>query len=77
VDGPPFVVTDATILASKVDGVLIVLRLGKTTRISAQQTIENFKRTGANIVGIVLNRIEAGYGARLQYYASENKYTEY
>ena len=33
IDGPPFFVADAMILASKVDGVLMVVRPGHTRRV--------------------------------------------
>ena len=57
IDGPPFFVPDAMILASKVDGVLLVVRPGHTRQSLAKATMEHIKLAGAKVVGIVLNRI--------------------
>jgi polysaccharide biosynthesis transport protein len=57
VDGPPMFVPDAMILASKVDGVLLVVRPGHTRQSLAKASMENIKLVGARVVGIVLNRI--------------------
>ena len=50
-------VPDAMILASKVDGVLLVVRPGRTRQSLAKASMENIKLVGARVVGIVLNRI--------------------
>jgi succinoglycan biosynthesis transport protein ExoP len=57
IDGPPFIVADAMVMASKVDGVLMVVRPGHTRRSLAQGASEQIKRAGAKMVGVVLNRI--------------------
>ncbi len=57
IDGPPFIVADAMILSAKVDGVLLVVRPGRTRRSLAQGAAEQLKLAGANVVGVVLNRI--------------------
>jgi len=57
IDGPPFVVSDATILATKVDGVLLVYRYGHTRRNVAINTAKQLRRVGARTLGVVLNRI--------------------
>jgi capsular exopolysaccharide synthesis family protein len=57
IDGPPFFVADAMILASKVDGVLVVVRPGHTRRSLAKASMEHIKLVGARVVGVVLNRI--------------------
>jgi polysaccharide biosynthesis transport protein len=57
IDGPPLFVADATILASKVDGVLLVVRPGHTRRPLAESSMEQIKSVGARVIGIVLNRI--------------------
>jgi polysaccharide biosynthesis transport protein len=57
IDGPPLFVPDAMILASKVDGVLMVVRPGHTRRTLAKAAMENIKLAGAKVVGVVLNRI--------------------
>jgi capsular exopolysaccharide synthesis family protein len=57
IDGPPFFVADAMILASKVDGVLLVVRPGHTRRPLAKTFMEHVQLVGARVIGIVLNRI--------------------
>ncbi|MDQ2693332.1 MAG: polysaccharide biosynthesis tyrosine autokinase [Chloroflexota bacterium] len=57
IDGPPFFVADAMILASKVDGVLVVVRPSHTRHSLAKTAVEQIKLVGARVVGIVLNRI--------------------
>lgn len=57
VDGPPFVVADASVLSAKVDGVILVVRPGYTQRAAATAMREQVKRSGARVVGVVLNRI--------------------
>ena len=64
-DTPPVVaVTDAAVLATRVDGVLLVLQAHKTSRERARQARQILEKVKANIVGVVLNNaeIEQGYG---------------
>lgn len=64
-DTPPVVaVTDAAVLATRVDGVLLVLQAGRTRRDRAREARQKLEKVKANIVGVVLNnaRLEAGYG---------------
>lgn len=71
IDGPPFLVSDATILSSKVDGVLMVVRHGYTRRGEAVTAVRQLHRTEARILGIVLNRIPRaaeGFGGLYRYY---------
>jgi polysaccharide biosynthesis transport protein len=74
IDGPPLVVTDAAILAAKVDAVLLVFRPGHTREDIARATMEQMKRAGANIIGVVLNRIPRK-GA--EYYGGYPVYSSY
>ncbi len=56
-DSPPVLsVADATILASKMDGVLMVVDSGYTRRGTAKRAKEVLQGIGANIVGVVVNR---------------------
>jgi non-specific protein-tyrosine kinase len=64
-DTPPVIaVTDAAVLATRVDGVLLVFQAGKTRRDRARRTREVLEKVKANIVGVVLNgaQLEQGYG---------------
>ncbi len=75
VDSPPFFVPDAWVLASKVDGVLFVVRPGFTRRSAVRAAFEQFKRTNARVVGLALNRLTQPRGvytpgSYLSYYYS-------
>ncbi len=55
-DAPPVVaVTDAAVLASKVDGVLLVIRVGKTRREHARRAVNLLQKVNARLIGSVLN----------------------
>ncbi len=57
-DAPPVLpVTDSVVLSQLVDGIVIVLSYGKTTKEMAVQTKESLKKAGANILGAVINNI--------------------
>lgn len=52
---PPIgAVTDAALLASKLDGVLLVMTAGKTRRDQAQQAHELLEKVKSNVLGVVL-----------------------
>ncbi len=62
IDTPPAIVTDAQLLGSRADGVIYVLRPGKTRSVAAKTPFEEFQRVGANIIGVVMNRIPKNRG---------------
>lgn len=74
IDAPPFLVADASILASRVDGILLVIRPGKTPMDAALSTLEQIKRSGGRIIGVVMNRIPRN---RPSYYGGYRHYTAY
>ncbi|MFZ0547559.1 MAG: CpsD/CapB family tyrosine-protein kinase [Candidatus Promineifilaceae bacterium] len=54
-DAPPVIaVTDAAILGSKVDGVLLVVQAGKTRRDHAERAKEMLEKANINIIGVTL-----------------------
>lgn len=58
-DSPPVIaVTDALVLATQVDGVVLVLNFGEVPREAAIQTKELLNKVKANILGVVLNKID-------------------
>jgi capsular exopolysaccharide synthesis family protein len=57
IDGPPFVVADAPVLASKVNGVLLIIRLGYTRKPAISAMMEQINRSKAKVIGVALNRI--------------------
>jgi capsular exopolysaccharide synthesis family protein len=74
IDTPPFLVSDAIQLAAKVDGVIIVVKPGKTSIHSLMAAKEQLDRVGANILGVVFNRIPRNRG---YYYGSYQHYSKY
>lgn len=65
-DAPPVIaVTDATVLGAKVDGVLLVIRAGKTKREHAERAKELLEKANVRIVGAALTNApkESGLGS--------------
>ena len=57
-DAPPVVaVTDAAVLATKVDGVLLVINAGGTKRDYARAAKARLEKVNANLLGSVLNNV--------------------
>ena len=72
-DAPPIVaVTDAAVLASKVDAVLLVISAGKTKRDHARKAKALLEKVNARLIGTVLNNVK-GEASLYQYYSSEEK----
>jgi capsular exopolysaccharide synthesis family protein len=60
-DTPPVVaVTDAAVLATKVDGVLLVISAGKTRREYARTAVRRLEQINARLVGTVLTNVQIG-----------------
>lgn len=79
IDSPPIVpVTDAAILATQVDGTILIVRAFKTSRDLVRRAKRTLTDVGARIVGSVLNAVELDrpeYGYyRYQYYRYEGGY---
>jgi capsular exopolysaccharide synthesis family protein len=67
-DTPPVVaVTDAAVLATKVDGVLLVISAGRTRREYARSAVQRLKQVGARLVGTVVTNVPLGTGFRGYY----------
>lgn len=72
-DAPPIIaVTDAAVLASKVDAVLLVISAGKTKREHARQAKALLEKVNARLIGTVLNNVK-GETSMYQYYSGEAK----
>ena len=57
-DAPPVLaVTDATLLATRVDGVLLVVDAGATRRDLARRARAQLERVNARLLGVVLNNV--------------------
>ena len=72
IDSPPFVVSDATVLSAKVDGVLLVIQPGRTHAEAARAMLAQLNRAGAHVVGVVLNRVPRKNANYYGYYRYEN-----
>ncbi len=72
IDSPPFVVSDATVLSAKVDGVLLVIQPGKTHAEAARAMLAQLERAGAHVVGVVMNRVPRKNANYYGYYRYEN-----
>jgi Mrp family chromosome partitioning ATPase len=58
IDTPPaLTVTDASILASQVDGILIVVKAGKTKMDSVKRMVTSFRQQGTRLLGVVINDV--------------------
>lgn len=58
-DGPPVIgVTDASLLAQHVDGVLLVVKARSTTISMVEEAKMQLEKTNAKILGIVLNEVK-------------------
>ncbi|HDN84423.1 MAG TPA: polysaccharide biosynthesis tyrosine autokinase, partial [Candidatus Aerophobetes bacterium] len=68
-DAPPVLaVTDALVLSTKVDGVIIIVRFESTHRKALQRAKETLERVNAKILGAVLNRVTPRGGGYYYYY---------
>ena len=74
IDTPPSLVADAQILGGKVDAVLLVVQPGHTHAEAARASLELFQRSGARVIGTVLNRIPRN---RDYYYGGYKYYSPY
>lgn len=68
IDAPPVIaVTDALVLAPKIDGVILAINSRQVTIEVAQKSKESLERVGANLLGVVLNNVKY-QGDDYQYY---------
>ena len=66
-DGAPaLVVSDSSVLATLVDGVIMVVRAGTNTYGIVQRARDTFHRVGAHVLGVVLNGIRVTAGGYLR-----------
>jgi len=71
-DSPPIMaVSDASVLANRVNGVLLIVDSGYTRRASARRSKEVLAGVGANILGVVLNRVSKRGITYVYYYAED------
>jgi capsular exopolysaccharide synthesis family protein len=74
VDSPPSLVADFQVLATKMDGVLMVVQPEYTRADAAFAMVEQLGRVNGNLLGVVLNKIPRNshyYGGYYHYYDSK------
>ncbi len=77
IDSPPLIhVTDPVILSSLVDGVILVVHGGKSSRGVAQRARQELASVGAKVFGVVLNNVDVQREGYDEYYF-RRYYTEY
>jgi capsular exopolysaccharide synthesis family protein len=75
-DSPPVILSESLSLSTRADGVLLVVRLGKTPRARARDAVRQLRGVGANLLGIVLNAVPAARNRFSYGYYDENYYME-
>lgn len=73
-DAPPVMpVTDAMVLSSLVDGVVLVIPSREISPALGKEVKKRLLQVGANILGVVLNRVEVCHSYGYEYYCSNNE----
>ncbi|MBK6886829.1 MAG: polysaccharide biosynthesis tyrosine autokinase [Tetrasphaera sp.] len=68
VDAPPLIpVTDASIIAARFDGALVVVQAGRTTRDQLGKALSNLAKVNARVLGCVINRVPSGLTSSYSY----------
>ena len=76
VDSPPLLnVADSRILATLVEGVVLVVKAGTTPRELVQRAQTHARDVGGNLIGVVLNNLDVQ--ASDEYYYSYCRYDDY
>jgi Mrp family chromosome partitioning ATPase len=74
-DSPPIAaMTDASTLANKVDGVVLVVEVGKTRFTDLLHAKEQLERLGAYIIGVVFNKAPRKKSSYYNYHYSSYYY---
>ena len=77
VDSPPVAAfTDGVLIASMVDGVLLVVSSGKNSRKVVARARKLLQDVGARIIGVVLNKVEATGSHSYYYYSNYYHYEQ-
>ena len=78
IDSPPVMpVSDSSILASRTDGVLLVVNASSTHRSAAMRAKQELERSGGRLIGTVLNGFEASKSPYHYYYEDRRYYAAY
>ncbi|MDX8396581.1 MAG: AAA family ATPase, partial [Mariprofundaceae bacterium] len=75
IDMPPLLhTTDATVIASKVDGVLLVYHIGAVVRGALKRVKSNIENVGGQVLGIVLNGVRGDLSPDYSNYKMDRHY---
>ncbi|VBB09398.1 exopolysaccharide synthesis protein [Lucifera butyrica] len=76
IDAPPTIaVTDACVLATNVDGIVLVVGAGMTRPEMAKQALSLLMQANGCVLGVVLNRVEIEAGDAYYYYYYSDGHT--
>lgn len=79
-DTPPLLaVSDASVVAPRADGVILVFRMSNKARPTAERACDMLAQLGAKVIGVVVNgsgRAKEGYGGYGGYTAEYHQYDE-
>ncbi|WP_160689317.1 CpsD/CapB family tyrosine-protein kinase [Clostridium sp. C2-6-12] len=74
IDSPPLeAVTDGQILSTKVDGTILVLKSGESKIESVKEAKNLLNKVGANVIGIVINKVSKKKKNYYYYYGTDDK----
>jgi len=72
-DTPPLLqISDAVVLSQRLDGLVLVVRGGKTSKDSLKDAVELLTKAQTDIIGVVLNDID--FKRERYYYGYQYKY---
>jgi polysaccharide biosynthesis transport protein len=75
IDSPPaLAVTDAVVLATRVDSVLLLVEANRTRRGQLTRSVERLRDVNAKLIGTVLNRLQPGSEGYGYYYYYQSSY---
>jgi len=75
IDTPPILgLSDARLIASQTDGVLLVIRLNKTSKDHVYSTLDSLNIANLNLLGVVVNGVTKNFGGYDYGYNYYNRY---
>lgn len=75
VDTPPTLsVTDAVVMSTRADAVILVIRSGQTTKQALRRARELLLQVGAKVSGVLLNAVDLNSPDYYYYYEYQGKY---
>ncbi len=75
-DSPPLPYTDAVVLSKRTDGVILVVRAGKTLRDELKRSSKTIREVGGAVIGVIVNELDRRDGDASYYYYSYYGYAE-